>query len=117
MRASWSARSGQTPRAGANAEITKLVEELSRASPEFEALWRDNDIAAPGEGLKRLRHAELGMLELEFSAFAVDGRPELGMVIYNPARKGVADRIRNYLQRAGELEGSASSSGWVQRHE
>jgi len=104
-------------RAGANAEITKLVEELSRASPEFEALWRDNDIAAPGEGLKRLRHAELGMLELEFSAFAVDGRPELGMVIYNPASKGVADRIRNYLQRAGELEGSASSSGWVQRHE
>jgi len=86
-------------RAGANAEITKLVEELSRASPEFEALWRDNDIAAPGEGLKRLRHAELGMLELEFSAFAVDGRPELGMVIYNPASKGVADRIRNYLQR------------------
>jgi transcriptional regulator with XRE-family HTH domain len=86
-------------RAGANAEITKLVEELSRASPEFEALWRDNDIAAPGEGLKRLRHAELGMLELEFSAFAVDGRPELGMVIYNPASKGVADRIRNYLQQ------------------
>jgi len=86
-------------RAGANAEITKLVEELSRASPEFEALWRDNDIAAPGEGLKRLRHAELGMLELEFSAFAVDGRPELGMLIYNPASKGVADRIRNYLQQ------------------
>jgi len=86
-------------RAGANAEITKLVEELSRASPEFRALWRDNDIAAPGEGLRRLRHAELVMLELEFSAFAVDGRPELGMVIYNPASKGVADRIRNYLQR------------------
>ncbi|TIT74320.1 MAG: helix-turn-helix domain-containing protein, partial [Mesorhizobium sp.] len=44
-------------RAGAGAEIAELVEELSRTSPEFEALWRDNDlVAAHGEGVKRLRH-------------------------------------------------------------
>lgn len=84
-------------RAGANAEIAQLVEELSRISPEFEALWRDNDVVARGEGLKRLHHPELGLLELEFSAFAVDGRPELGMVVYNPASDAVADRIRSHL--------------------
>ncbi len=84
-------------RAGANAEIAQIVEELSRISPEFEALWRDNEVAARGEGLKRLHHAELGLLELEFSAFALDGRPELGMVVYNPATDDVADRIRSYL--------------------
>jgi len=92
-------------RAGASAETTKLVEELSRTSPEFDALWRDNNVVAHGEGLKRLHHAELGLLELEFSAFAVDGRPELGMVVYNPATDQVADRIRSYLEqhrRAGE---------------
>ena len=77
----------------------KLVEELSRASPEFEALWRDKDVMAHGESLKRLHHPELGPLELEFSAFAVDGRPELGMVIYNPATSGVADRVRRYLEQ------------------
>ncbi len=86
-------------RGGASAEIADLVEELSRKSPEFEVLWRDNDVVAQGEGLKRLRHDELGVLELEFSAFAVDGRPELGMVVYNPATDEIADRIRDYLQR------------------
>ena len=84
-------------RAGANADIAQLVEELSRTSPEFEALWRDNEVAAHSEGVKRLHHAELGLLELEFSAFAVDGRPELGMIVYNPATDDVADRIRSHL--------------------
>ena len=84
-------------RAGAGADITALVEELSRTSDEFAALWRDNDVVARGEGVKRLHHAALGLLELEFSAFAVDGRPELGMVVYNPATDDVADRIRRHL--------------------
>jgi hypothetical protein len=89
-------------RAGAGEEITSLVEHLSRTSPEFDALWRDNDVVAHGEGLKRLHHAERGLLELEFSAFAVDGRPELGMVVYHPATDEVAERIRRHLEgRAG----------------
>ncbi len=86
-------------RAGATTEITNLVDELSRTSPEFDALWRDNDVAAHGEGLKRIHHPELGLVELEFSAFAVDGRPELGMVVYHPATDAVADLIRRHLQR------------------
>ena len=81
-------------RAGAREEVDRLVEELSRLSPEFEAMWRDNEIIAHGEGLKRLRHPKLGLLELEFSAFSVDGRPDLGMVVYNPVSKADADRIR-----------------------
>ena len=63
-------------RAGATKEITNLVDELSRMSPDFNALWRDHNVVAHGEGLKRIRHPELGSLELEFSAFAVDGRPD-----------------------------------------
>jgi len=85
-------------RAGATAEIAQFVEELSRLSPEFEALWLANDVNAYGEGLKRLHHAKLGLLELEFSAFAVDGRPDLGMVVYNPVTSADADRIRAYIK-------------------
>lgn len=85
-------------RAGAVAEIGQFVEELSRQSPEFEALWLANDVSAYGEGVKRLRHAELGLLELEFSTFAVDGRPDLGMIVYNPATSADKDRIRAYIK-------------------
>ena len=85
-------------RAGASADIMTLVEELCRASEEFDALWRDNEVVAHSEGVKRLHHAELGLLELEFSAFAVDGRPELGMVVYNPANDEIADRVRQHLE-------------------
>jgi transcriptional regulator with XRE-family HTH domain len=81
-------------RAGAGEEIARLVEELSRLSPEFETLWRENDVIAHGEGLKRLHHPELGPLELEFSTFAVEGRPELAMVVYNPVNDADASRIR-----------------------
>lgn len=84
-------------RAGASEEITRLVAELSQLSPEFEALWRDNDIGGQKEGVKRLHHPQLGTLELEFSAFAVDGRPELGMVVYNPANPTDAARVRAFL--------------------
>lgn len=85
-------------RAGATAEIGQFVDELSKLSPEFEALWLANDVNAYGEGLKRLHHAKLGLLELEFSAFAVDGRPDLGMIVYNPVTSADADRIRAYIK-------------------
>ena len=84
-------------RAGAGEEVAQLVEELSRLSPEFEALWRENDIIAYGEGIKRIRHPEIGLLELEFSVFAVDGRPDLGMLVYNPTTSASADRIRAFI--------------------
>lgn len=82
-------------RAGAGSDdISRLVEELSRLSPEFVTLWGENDVAAHGEGVKRLHHPQLGMLELEFSTFAVDGRPELAMIVYNPVHDVDADRIK-----------------------
>ena len=86
-------------RAGAGAEIAQLVEELSRSSPEFAALWQSNDVAGHADGLKRLHHPEIGLIELEFSAFAVDGRPDLGMIVYNPATADTADRIRSLIAR------------------
>ena len=81
-------------RAGAGAEIAQLVEELSASSPAFAALWRENDVAGHADGTKRLHHPDLGLIELEFSAFAVDGRPDLGMIVYNPANADTAARVR-----------------------
>ena len=84
-------------RAGASAAVGQLVDELCQLSPEFEALWRDNDVSAHGEGVKRLRHPLLGFIALEYSAFAVDGRPDLSMVVYNPATDLDAERVRSLV--------------------
>jgi hypothetical protein len=84
-------------RAGAAAEVEPLVEELCRLSPEFKAMWRDNDVRSHGEGVKHIRHPVVGPMAFEYSAFAVDGRPDLSMVVYNPATPADADRIRSLL--------------------
>jgi transcriptional regulator with XRE-family HTH domain len=84
-------------RAGAAAEVAPLVEELSRLSPEFKRIWRDNDVSSHGEGVKHIRHPILGPIALEYSAFAVDGRPDLSMVVYNPALPADFDKIRSLI--------------------
>ncbi|WP_154232585.1 helix-turn-helix transcriptional regulator [Pseudomonas syringae] len=81
-------------RAGAAAEVVKFADELCSLSPDFAALWRDNDVRLQGEGTKRLRHATHGVIELEYSGFAVDGRPDLSMIVYNPVTSADADRVR-----------------------
>jgi len=90
-------------RAGATEDSLDLVDELSRTSADFDRLWRDNEIAVHHEGLKRIHHPEVGLLALEFSAFAVDGRPELGMVVYNPASSHDAELVRS-LTAAHDVE-------------
>src|SRR3954470_1078450 len=85
-------------RAGAVSEVGVLVDELCRLSPEFEALWRDNDVNVHGEGVKRLRHPILGEITMEYSAFAGDGRPDLGMVVYNPVSRSDAERISSLVK-------------------
>jgi transcriptional regulator with XRE-family HTH domain len=87
-------------RAGAADSVAPLVAELRQVSPEFAAMWSEYDVRSHGEGTKTLRHAHAGLLALEYSAFAVDGRPDLKLVVYNPATAADADRIRALL-RAG----------------
>lgn len=82
-------------RAGALAEVGALVDDLCRLSPEFEAMWRDNDVRTAGEVVKHIRHPVLGPITFEISTFAVDGRPDLAMVVYYPADAADADRIRS----------------------
>ena len=85
-------------RAGAARNVQSLVDELCATSPEFAAMWRDNDVQGHGDGVKVLHHPIAGPLSMEFSAFAVDGRPDLNMVIYNPATPPDADKIRALLK-------------------
>jgi transcriptional regulator with XRE-family HTH domain len=91
-------------RAGAAEEVEPLVDELCRLSPEFEEMWRDNDVRSHGEAVKHIRHPLVGPIAFEYSAFAVDGRPDLSMVIYNPVTPADAEKIRSLSGSARALE-------------
>jgi len=93
-------------RAGAAAEVEPFVAELCRLSPEFKAMWDDNEVrGAHGEGVKHIRHPVAGPLAFEYSAFAVDGRPDLSMVVYNPVDRADIDKIASLIteQRAASV--------------
>jgi hypothetical protein len=88
-------------RAGAASDVEPLVEELCRLSPEFAAMWRENDVRRPhGEAVKNIRHPVLGEFAFEYSAFAVDGRTDLSMVVYNPATQEDRDKMISLIGSA-----------------
>lgn len=84
-------------RSGAAAEVRHLVEELSRLSPDFASLWQDQDVADHGEGVKRIHRPGVGLVELEFTAFSVTGRPDLGLLVFNPVTEASAEKIQTLI--------------------
>ena len=84
-------------RAGDPAKAEALVRDISARSPEFEALWRHHEVLAFGEGIKRLRHPVVGVIGFEYSAFSVDGRPDLGLVVYQPMSAQDEEQVRRLL--------------------
>jgi len=84
-------------RAGAVSHVADFVDELCRTSPEFAALWRDNEVRHHGDGTKRLKHPVHGTMSFEYSSFNVEGRSDLSMIVYNPATPEDAERIKKLL--------------------
>jgi transcriptional regulator with XRE-family HTH domain len=86
-------------RAGAAGEVKAFVDELCLLSPEFKTMWREHEVNSHhGDGVKRIRHPVFGPLTFEYSAFAVDGRPDLSMIVYNPLEKKDLERIAKALK-------------------
>jgi transcriptional regulator with XRE-family HTH domain len=89
-------------RAGAAARVQPMVDELCELDAEFRALWRGNDVQSSyGEHPKHVVHPVAGPIDLEYSAFAVDGRTDLGMVVYTPATPRDLARVKALIA-AGE---------------
>lgn len=86
-----------TARLGRSKRARALVDEISRSSAEFAALWRENDVSSYGEGTKHIDHPLAGPLALEYSTLAVDGQPDLALVIYTPATPADLDRVRSLV--------------------
>lgn len=88
-------------RAGASAEMKAIVDDLSRQSPAFEAMWRENHVHGQGEGTKHLKHPLLGAISFEYSTFAVEGRTDLSMIVYTPVDPAVGRRIASLMAQDG----------------
>jgi hypothetical protein len=54
-------------------------------------------VRSHGEGAKHIKHPILGPLAFEYSAFQVDGRPDLSMVVYNPATAEDGAKIKGLV--------------------
>lgn len=85
---------GDIARTGAAAMVQPLVEELSANSADFARMWRDSEVRGSCEGMRHLHHPGFGEIALEFSTFAVDGRPDLAMLVYTPVSAGDIALVR-----------------------
>ncbi|WP_206795576.1 helix-turn-helix transcriptional regulator [Amycolatopsis sp. MtRt-6] len=63
--------------------VTRLVAELTEASPEVRAWWPRYDVQFSHAGHKRLRHPRLGVITVPHAAFHVAERPEQTLVVYH----------------------------------
>ncbi|MEU4410434.1 helix-turn-helix transcriptional regulator [Streptosporangium sp. NPDC023963] len=65
-----------------SARINRLAEELSSASPAFADLWSRHEVKPKTQETKHLRHPRVGDLDIQFSAFTVNGAPNQQLVVY-----------------------------------
>lgn len=106
VRYSVAAFRADAARSGATEKVQALVERLTRLSPDFEAIWRENEVATHGEGTKHIYHATQGIIAMEYSTFAVDGQPDLSLVIYTAATAEDSERIAAIVDKARTVAGS-----------
>jgi transcriptional regulator with XRE-family HTH domain len=76
-----------------------LIAELSAESPEFAEFWERRDLHGRTDGLKRLRHPELGDVELEYTTYQVGDQPGLRLCLYTPEPGSRTERV---LQSAAQ---------------
>jgi transcriptional regulator with XRE-family HTH domain len=84
-------------RRGSDPDVAALVADLRAASPEFEALWAEHEVAVRRSDAKRMIHPEVGLLDLlcEVLISGVDGQT---LVVLFP-RPGTDARERLELLR------------------
>ncbi len=74
-------------RTGASEHVRALVEELCEMSDTFRQLWQSQEVSQHGEGIKQLWLPDEGVLEMEYSTFAVEGKLGLSLVVFNPRQQ------------------------------
>ncbi|MEG3615745.1 helix-turn-helix transcriptional regulator [Isoptericola haloaureus] len=91
--------------------ITDLVGELSTRSEEFRTRWARHDVRLHIEGIKRMRHPVVGLLELEYNTLGLPGDEGLGMTVYTAAPGSEAQEKLDLLASWWASEKAARTPG------
>ncbi|MFC8390424.1 helix-turn-helix transcriptional regulator [Streptomyces sp. NPDC057238] len=62
--------------------IAEVVDTLCVKSPEFSELWARHEVKGKTQQAKYLVHPEVGALDIQLSAFTVNGAPHQQLVVY-----------------------------------
>lgn len=62
--------------------ITGVADTLCAKSPEFSGLWARHEVKGKTQQAKHLVHPEAGALDIQLSAFTVNGAPHQQLVVY-----------------------------------
>nr|WP_042177554.1 helix-turn-helix transcriptional regulator [Kibdelosporangium sp. MJ126-NF4]CEL12678.1 putative DNA-binding protein [Kibdelosporangium sp. MJ126-NF4]CTQ93542.1 putative DNA-binding protein [Kibdelosporangium sp. MJ126-NF4] len=77
-------------------EFTRLVDEVSAASPEFAALWARHDVGMPIQAVKAVRHPDAGELHFDKTTFVPADHPDWSFELYDPL-PGTVERLERLL--------------------
>lgn len=68
-----------------DAALGELIAELTAGSEEFARLWEERDVRVNGRGVKRLQHADVGALSVQYEVLSPIQDPDQRLVIYRAA--------------------------------
>ncbi|MFC4036249.1 helix-turn-helix transcriptional regulator [Streptomyces polygonati] len=85
-----------------NTGITGLVAELSEVSPEFRALWDQNNVGSLTRAFKVFVHPEVGRIELTYQTFEVVDAPGQLLLVGTPEPGSRSEQALTYLASMAE---------------
>lgn len=94
-----------------DAELIRLVGELSTQSELFRERWASRDVVFHRSGLKRLHHPIVGDLDLNYESMELPSEPGLVMNVYTaPAGSPTADALRLLASWAASQDAAAAAA-------
>jgi transcriptional regulator with XRE-family HTH domain len=102
-------------RFGDDAELTELIDELLRASPDFARLWERRNVYEKSIGRKVLDHPRVGRLELDYESFEIPPLTGQALIVYTaPPASATAVALERLARVAEELPAASVELGdWL----
>ena len=92
----------------ASPRLEELVEELGGASDTFTALWAQHVARGKRHEVKRFDHPDVGVIELSYQTFDIQGSPRQSLVVYQAEPKSTSEQRLSLL---GSLAASRDDEG------